>query len=46
MEQYLLDKELYNQHCIEVLKNVENYEWHNVSTTLLNFIDKTLHLHT
>ena len=46
MEKYLLDKELYNQHCIEVLKNVENYEWHNVSTTLLNFIDKTLHLHT
>lgn len=39
MEKYLLDKELYNQHCIEVLKNVQNYDWNNVSTILLNFID-------
>jgi glycosyltransferase involved in cell wall biosynthesis len=46
MEKYLLDKELYNQHCIEVLKNVENYDWQNVTNTLLNFIDRTLHLHT
>ena len=38
MEIYLLDESLYKQHCIDVLKNIENYSWENIYNELSNFI--------
>lgn len=38
METYLLDESLYKQHCIDVLKNIENYSWEKIYNELSNFI--------
>jgi hypothetical protein len=38
METYLLDESLYKQHCIEVVKNIENYSWENIYNELTGFI--------
>lgn len=38
METYLLDETLYREHCIEVVKNIENYSWENIYNELSGFI--------
>lgn len=34
METYLLDESLYKQHCVDVVKNVEKYNWDNIYNEL------------
>lgn len=38
METYLLDESLYKQHCIDVVKNIENYSWEDIYNELSGFI--------
>jgi glycosyltransferase involved in cell wall biosynthesis len=45
METYLLDETLYNQHCIDVLKNIENYSWENIYNELSDFIQSIQNTH-
>jgi glycosyltransferase involved in cell wall biosynthesis len=41
METYLLNKDLYNLHSIEVLQNINNCSWENISFQLMQFLDET-----
>lgn len=38
METYLLDESLYKQHCIDVVKNIENHSWEDIYNELTSFI--------
>jgi hypothetical protein len=38
MEQYYTDNVLYNNHVIDVKKNVENLDWKTISNQLIEFI--------
>ena len=40
METYLLDKELYELHSREVLKNIQNYNWENIYFQFIHFLDE------
>lgn len=40
METYLLDKELYELHSKEVLKNIEHYNWENIYVQLDHFLNQ------
>ena len=40
METYLLNKELYELHSREVLKNVQNYNWENIYFQFSHFLDE------
>jgi FkbM family methyltransferase len=40
MEAYLLDKELYELHSREVLKNVQHYNWENIYLQLVHFLNE------
>jgi hypothetical protein len=43
METYLLNTELYDLHCEEVLNNIKNYSWSTVSNQLIEFLqDNTI----
>ena len=42
MEMYLLDKELYNLHCNEVINNVTNYSWEEISSQLIEFLENVI----
>lgn len=45
METYLLDETLYNQHCVDVLKNIENHSWENIYNELSDFIQSIQNTH-
>jgi glycosyltransferase involved in cell wall biosynthesis len=39
MEIYFNNTELYNKHCLEVVKNIENCSWKNIANELIEFLE-------